>query len=82
MTEVDVYVRRIREACSRDPINWDVIRSAAIALDTSAGTKEQINAVWRLKIAATRPEVARAAISIERAFLHGRPDHNGRPRRF
>jgi hypothetical protein len=79
---VEECIARIREACGHQPIEWDAIRSASMSLDSEAQTKDQKTAIDQLKNAKDSRSVAIAASAVERAFLQGKPDIGGWPRRF
>ena len=79
---IDEAIAQIQEACSRQAIDWDAIRGAAMNLDKEARTKDQKAAVARLKRAHDSHSVALAASGIEQAFLQGKPGADGWPRKL
>jgi hypothetical protein len=82
MQSVETWIAEIGEGCHREPIDWNAIRGASMSLDAEARTKEQKFAVEQLKRSSNRPEVERALIGVQQAFLDGRPGADGWPRRF
>ena len=76
---IEVYLDRVSDACNKRPPDWDAIRSAAMSLDLEARTQQQKDAVQRLKQASTIGAATRAAESISRAFLDGKPGADGWP---
>jgi hypothetical protein len=81
-TLIDECLARIQQACVQEPIDWGEIRGATLSLDSQATTKDQKLATEKLKRATDKHQVYMAAQRVERAFLDGKPDADGRPRRF
>lgn len=82
LSSADVLIGQIRKAVGAVPLDWDLIRSAAISLDIQSETKQQVAAVEKLKSAADLMSVLRATLAAERAFLQGKPGADGWPRNF
>ena len=81
LSSVAALVDQIRKAAAH-PIQWDLIRAAAMDLDMRAQTNEQIAAVTKLKSLSDSMRVIQATFAIERALLEGKPGVDGWPRRF
>lgn len=81
-TIVDEAIAQTRKACDSEPLDHDAIRGATMTLEREARTKAQKAAVERLKRASDRHAILMAADAVERAFLEGKSDEQGWPRRF
>jgi hypothetical protein len=82
LTFIDECIDQISQASRRDPIDWVAIRAVAIRIETEARTEEQKVAADKLKRASDVTRVSMALGAIQRAFLQGKPDADGWPRRF
>lgn len=82
LTYVDECMDKIRKACSREPMDWDAIRREAATLGARAATTAERTAVQRLLNASDHHCVLVDTVAVEKAFLEGKPDLDGYPRRF
>ncbi|WP_158255124.1 hypothetical protein [Rhodoblastus acidophilus] len=81
MTYIDSLIDELWKAQASNEVDWDTVRCVAIEIDKLAETKEQKAAAEQLKALSPGMSFGRVISAIHSAFLTGKPDVDGWPRR-
>ena len=81
VAQIEDELARVRGAATREPIDWQTIRGAAMTLEGLARSDAQRRVVQELKRASAKSQLLRTLGAVESAFLAGTPDKDGWPRR-